>query len=92
MSGLLREIGKDTGLGVYGIADVESACLVGNLKNLLVCDDMFLRERSKIEGMIDAVKSFKGSFHLINHDTDAGKQLCALGGIGGILRYPLAKQ
>lgn len=86
---LLEEIGKDSGLAVYGMKDIENAANSGAIKKLLVCDDLFLKDREKIENMMKTVKSTKGEVHLINHEGEAGKQLSSLGGIGAILRFAL---
>lgn len=84
---LLKEIGRDSGLGVYSLRDVENAANTGAVKILLICDDLFLRERNRIEGIMNAVKSANGDVHLINHEGEAGQQLSSLGGIAGILRF-----
>jgi len=84
---LLREIGRDSGLGVYSLRDVENAANTGAVRTLLICDDLFLRERKRIEEIISIVRSANGDIHLINHEGEAGQQLSSLGGIAGILRF-----
>jgi protein pelota len=86
---LLAHVGKDTGLGIYGIADVENAAGLGAIEKLLICDDFLQNERDRIEIIIKTVKSAKGRFHIINHESDAGKQLNSLGGIAAILRFKI---
>ncbi len=84
---LLEHIGRGTGLGIYGIGDIENAANIGAIEKLLVCDDFLQKERERIEIIIKNVKSTKGRFHIVNHDSDAGRQLNSLGGIAGILRF-----
>ena len=84
---LMEHIGKDTSLGIYGISDIENASNAGAVEILLVCDDLFLKERERIEQVMNAVKATRGLVHLVNHENDAGRQLTSLGGIGAVLRY-----
>lgn len=84
---LLAEIGRDTGLAVYGLDEVEQAANIGAVDTLLACDNLFLEHRERVEPMINAVESTNGGFHLFNHEEEAGKQLNSLGGIGAVLRF-----
>ncbi len=86
---LLKEIGNDSGLGVYGLDDVENAAGMGAVEILLVCDDLFLKNRERIERIMQNVKSTRGDIHIVNHEGEAGKQLSSLGGIAGILRFKI---
>ncbi len=86
---LLEEIGRDSGLGVYGLKDIESAVESGAVEKLLVCDSLFLKNRDKIGYLMNAVKSTRGEAHLINLEGEAGSQLNSLGGAGAILRFKL---
>jgi len=84
---LLEHIGKDTGLGIYGTVDVELAVNSNAVEKLLVNDNLFLKERRKIEILMNSVKNSRGYVHILNHEEEAGKQLESLGGIGAILRF-----
>jgi len=86
---LLKEIGKDSGFGIYGFSDVENAADMGAIDILLVGDDFFQKEREKVERLMKYVRSVKGRIHIVNHKNEAGKQLSSLGGIGAILRYKI---
>jgi len=86
---LLTEIGKDSGLGIYGLKDIETAAGSGAIKKLLVCDNIFLKNRKKLEDLMYMVKSARGEVHLINHRGEAGRQLNSLGGAAALLRYPM---
>ncbi|PKP52373.1 MAG: mRNA surveillance protein pelota, partial [Candidatus Altiarchaeales archaeon HGW-Altiarchaeales-3] len=83
---LLEHIGKDTGLFVYSIIDCENASNLNAVEILLVNDNLFLKERKRIEDIMNSVKAAKGYVHILNHENEAGQQLNALGGVGGILR------
>jgi protein pelota len=87
MNKLLEEIGKDSGLGIYGLKEIETASEIGAIELLLVSDDFFLKNREKVEQIIQKVKNKRGKFHLTNNKSEAGQQLNALGGIAGILRF-----
>ncbi len=89
LSKLLAEIGRETGLAVYGLDEVERAANIGAVDVLLICDNLFLEERGRIEPMMKAVESTSGKFHLMNHEEEAGKQLHSLGGIGAVLRFKM---
>ncbi len=84
---LLEHIGRDTGLGIYGLKDIENAAGMGAIEKLLLCDDFLQKERGKVEILIKNVKIARGKFHIVNHESEAGQQLNSLGGIAGILRY-----
>jgi len=84
---LLAEIGRNTGLAVYGLDEVEQASNIGAVDTLLACDNLFLENRKRVEPMIKAVESTNGRFHLLNHEEEAGKQLHSLGGVGAVLRF-----
>ncbi len=86
---LLMEIGRDTGLAVYGLGEVEQAVNIGAVDTLLICDNVFLENRERMEPMIKAVGATSGRFHLFNHEEEAGKQLNSLGGIAAVLRFKI---
>lgn len=86
---LLKNIGKDSGLAVYGLKDVESSVNAGAVEVLLVSDGIFFKERKRLEGLMKAVEKNRGRVHIINQDSDAGKQLDSIGGVAALLRYKL---
>jgi protein pelota len=89
MEEVLKEIGKDSGLAVYGPKEVEDAGNAGAVLKLLVCDDFFLRNRKRVGELMEAVGSARGDVHLMNHVGEAGRQLSSIGGIAALLRYKL---
>jgi len=86
---LLEHIGRDDGLAVYGLHDVENAVSLGALDLLLIADTSLVEQRAFIEELIRVVRNAKGRFHIVNHDGEAGQQLKAIGGIAGILRFKI---
>jgi len=90
ISRVLEEIGRESGLAVYGLRDVESAAISGAAEMLVVCDDLFIANRDRVSGIMQNVKNARGDVHIVNHAGDAGKQLSSLGGIAAILRYKIS--
>lgn len=88
---LLEEIGRNSGLGCYGVKEIETAAEIGAIELLLISDNFFLKNREFIEKIIENVKNKRGLFHLINHKNEPGQQLEALGGIAGILRFKITE-
>jgi len=85
---LLEEISKK-GLGVYGIDDVKNALNYSAIDTLLITDEFLRKNRRILEDIINSVEAIGGSSIIISTEYDAGKQLKALGGIGGLLRFPI---
>lgn len=84
---LLEHIGKDTGMGVYGPSDVEQAMISGAVETIIVADDYFMENRGAVDLMMQGVRKLRGQVHIVNHESDAGKQLKSLGSIAAILRF-----
>ncbi len=93
MDELLLNLGKETGKAAYGWGDVERAVQFGAVESLMVLDKT-LRESSpemrlKLENLMRKVEGQAGSVDIFSSEHQAGKQLAALGGIAGILRFAL---
>lgn len=84
---VLEEIGKSSNLITYGKSDVENAANAGAIQNLLVIDNLVRDE--EIENLMNLVESTGGNVMVVSSEHDGGKQLQALGGIAGLLRYSL---
>jgi protein pelota len=82
---VLEEIGKSSNLVAYGKSDVENASNAGAIENLLVLDNIVRHE--EIENIMNLVESKGGKVMIISSEHEGGKQLGALGGIAGLLRY-----
>ncbi len=87
---LIEEVGKDNGLGEYGLKQIERAAEIGAVQELLVGEEFLLQNREKAEELMDKVEQLRGSVHIISSEHEAGKKLLGIGGIGAILRYRIA--
>ncbi|MCQ6254401.1 mRNA surveillance protein pelota [Methanocaldococcus sp.] len=83
---LLEEISKK-GLAVYGIDEVKKALEYSAIDTLLVSDSLI--RNHEIEKIIDTTEELGGKVVIVSSEHDAGKQLKALGGIAGLLRFPI---
>lgn len=89
VNALLEHVGRDTGLGVYGLEEVRRAADSGAVETLLLADNMFLEKRSELDGLMRDVQNTRGMVHIVNHENEAGVQLNSLGGVAALLRYRL---
>ena len=89
MNRILEEIGKGSGLGIYGSKEIENAAELGAIELLLVNDDFFINNRDSTERIIQNVKNKSGQFKFVNHESESGQQLDAIGGIAAILRFKM---
>ncbi|MGZ7109456.1 MAG: mRNA surveillance protein pelota, partial [Methanobacterium sp.] len=87
MNKVLEEIGKSSDKVVYGKAEVENASNAGAVENLLVLDNMVRRD--EIEKIMNLVENTGGKVMIVSSEHEGGKQLGALGGIAGLLRYSI---
>jgi protein pelota len=83
---LLAEISKD-GNYAYGQKEVENAVSAGAADKLLVSDRL-VREK-KVDRLLKLAQDKRSEIAIINAQTDCGKKLESLGGIGAILRYKI---
>jgi len=88
---VLAEISKQ-GLAAYGMNETEQAAIAGAVETLLVTDRLIqeMREQGryeKLDAVMRAVDSAKGSITIISSEHEGGKKLDGLGGIAAILRY-----
>lgn len=86
---LMSEISKPEGLGTYGTEEVRNAALAGAVDTLLLLDSK-VRDQD-LDDVVRAVESQKGKVIVVSGQHDGGKSLAALGGMGAILRYKLAR-
>lgn len=84
---VLEEIGKSSNLVAYGKSDVENASNAGAVEDLLVLDNLVREE--EIENLMNLVESTGGKVMVVSSEHEGGKQLGALGGIAGLLRYSI---
>ncbi|ADG13517.1 mRNA surveillance protein pelota [Methanocaldococcus infernus] len=83
---LIEEIAKN-GLAVYGKDEVLKAIDYSAVETLLVSDDL-VRDK-EIEEIIKKAEEIGAKVIIVSSEHDAGKQLKALGGIAGLLRFPI---
>ncbi|MFH1224458.1 MAG: mRNA surveillance protein pelota [Candidatus Diapherotrites archaeon] len=81
------EIGRNSGLVAYGVAEVRRAVEAGAVETLLVAERLLLADRDNIERIMESAERSRGRVHIISSRHDAGKQLEGLGGIAALLRY-----
>jgi protein pelota len=89
MADVLQEIGKSSNLVTYGKKEVETAAQAGAVKELLVIDELVREE--DVEKIMNITENLGGKVMIISSEHDSGKQLSALGGMAGLLRYGLGK-
>lgn len=88
---LLKEINKNE-KAAYGWKEVQEAADSGSVLKLLLTDDFIRKKRTagefaEVDQCMKTVDSLQGEIHIISSESDAGKKLNGLGGIGAILRY-----
>ncbi|MFQ6050557.1 MAG: mRNA surveillance protein pelota [Candidatus Hydrothermarchaeota archaeon] len=90
---LLEEIGKGTGLGVYGLQEVERAVNYGAVDKLIVSDRTLREFRSRkddrIEEIMENARKTSSHIMIISSEHEAGENLLSLGGIAALLRYKI---
>lgn len=85
---VLSKIAKSSDSVVYGKKETSSAIFLGAVEKLLVLDNLIRAE--DLEKSLDTVENMNGTVIIISSQHDGGKQLEAIGGIAGILRYPIS--
>ncbi len=88
---LLKEINKND-QAAYGWREVEEAANSGSVLKLLITDDFIHKKRLagefvEVDQCMKTADSLQGEIHIISSESEAGKKLNGLGGIGAILRY-----
>ena len=87
MDELLTHIGKETGLGIYSLPKVKMAIEYKAVKTLMATSNFFAKNRDVLEALLIKLRAQKGNFHIINSESEAGKQLDGIGGIGALLHF-----
>ncbi len=83
---LLEEIAKG-GLFAYGPEEVRTAVEAGAVETLLVTDARV--KDLAVEDLMRRVEAARGRVVIVGSRHEAGKKLEGLGGLGGILRFPI---
>ena len=82
-----ERLARDIKKTAYGFENVKKAFESGAVEKVLVCENL---EDSKVDELEDLADQTGASFHIVSLDTQEGKQLRDLGGVGAILRYQLS--
>lgn len=85
---LLVEIGKNSPKVVYGLDLTKQAINMGAVEKLLVLDKTI--PLNDLENLMSIVENMNGEVITISSEHEGGEQLSALGGIAGILRFPIS--
>ena len=88
MDEVLLRIAQD-GAVAYGIREVEEAIGYGAAEQVLIADTL-LRDTA-VTRLIEEAEAMRASVVVLSSAFEPGERLIALGGIGAILRYKLAK-
>lgn len=86
VNSFLTELGKDSGLAVYGKQEVFNALNSGVVDKLFLSEDL---PNEVIEEFTKTAENFNTKVFLISQDTKEGKQLFQLGGFGAVLRFKI---
>ncbi len=87
---LFIEIGKQSGLYVYGLKDVENANNLGAIETLIVSDKYFLKKNETVQKIMAESEKKNSNVHIINSKNEAGKKLESLGSIAALLRFKIS--
>jgi protein pelota len=88
MEGLLKEVYKDTGRAVYGLAEVKKAVEAFAVERLLVLDE-YLRSDKDAEAVVDSADGNKAEIVVVSSEGDAGAKLKGFGKIAAFLKFKL---
>lgn len=85
---LIKNIHKDSGLAVYGIAETRKAAEAFAIDKLLVLDE-YLRNDKQAESVVETADRNKADVVIFSSEGDAGIKLKGLGKIAALLRFKL---
>ncbi len=91
---VLRRLGKGEKTVTYGLDDVNKAISFGAVEKLLLTDSLLREsstdERLQLENVMKDAEKQRGEIIIVSAEHEAGAQLNALGGVAGLLRFPIA--
>ncbi len=89
---LMRRIARDEN-ATYGINEVLKACEYGAVSSLIILESLYVKgkrqENKKVAKILELVENTKGKIVVIYDNSEAGKQLKAIGGVGAFLRFKI---
>lgn len=93
MEEVMKRLGKGEGTVTYGLESVENAVKMGAVEKLLIADtkirDANEKQRLELESLMREAEKRNAKITVISTEHEAGAKLLSLGGIAGLLRYPL---
>lgn len=82
-----ERLSRDVKKTAYGFENVKSAFESGAVEKVLVCENV---EDSRMDELEDLAAQTGAGFHIVSLDTQEGRQLKDLGGVGAVLRFQLS--
>lgn len=89
MEKALAELGKESGLLVYGKKEVAKAQDYGAVETLMV-NDTLIRTDSDVEKIAAKADKARGKVVIFDSEGDPGKKLAGIGGIAALLRFRIS--
>ncbi len=87
---LMKRIARDEN-ATYGVEEVLKACEYGAVDLLIILESLYIKgkrqENEKIAKILELAESIKSKIFVVYDNSEAGKQLKALGGVGAFLRF-----
>lgn len=84
----LETLGKNPHMAVYGKDETKKALEMGAVEKLIVCESDI--EDEELEELTQLQEESRAEFHYVTNKTPEGQQFSGIGGVGGILRYPIS--
>ncbi len=84
----LETLGKNPHMAVYGKHETKVALEMGAVEKLIICESDI--EDEELEELTKLQEESRAEFHYVTNKTPEGQQFSGIGGVGGILRYPIA--
>ncbi|VVB66771.1 Peptide chain release factor subunit 1 [Candidatus Gugararchaeum adminiculabundum] len=81
-------MGRESGLAVYGMKEVNEALEYSAVQDLLLTDEL-LRSNKEVERLAEKAQRNKVKLNIFSTENDAGKQLKGLSGIAALLRFKI---
>lgn len=85
---LKENIGKDTGLAIYGLKEIENALNCKAVAQILVIDDL-IRQKPDIKQLLENAEKNKVEIEIFSSDGEAGTELKGIGGLAAFLFYKI---
>ncbi len=88
MEKVKENIGKDTGLAIYGIKEIENALRYKAVSQILVIDEL-IRQKPEIKLLLEKAEKNKVDIEIFSSESDAGQELKGIGGLAAFLFYKI---